>query len=743
MKGVQDLKEADLLSTLEKTQVLQESRCFGASPIIAHECIPVMSKVLLLLNQGSELTDTETTDIFFRVSKLYQSEHSHIRKLLFLLLKDLNPKEGEVFMITSSLSRDVSTAENPYYKAGALRVMAKIIDPSLLLQMERYIKNCIVDKNDAVSASALLTGLKLSKSHPEVVKKWVTEVQEKLNSKNFNVHYHAMLLLYEMKKNDPLALSKFFESMIGANLKSPLARTQLIRFMRISLKNIPFDKSILQKIGNFLMSALKQSQDMVVYEAAKTICEYSDILEGYNVSAAIAVLQLFLSSNKNTTKLAGIRTINNYAVKHSNLLYSSTREYEPLISESNRTIATMAISTLLKLSTEDNVDHLLSQIEQFMSECTDDFKIELIESVKTLCARMPQKTKSLLNFVGSVLKGEGGFLLKQNIVDTLMNLMESLPSSSEVILTVLADFIEDCSFEFLQCKVLFILGELGPNTSDPSRYIRYIYNRFILEKGMVRAAAVTALAKFGRTTSLTENVQVLLKRCLEDKEDEVRERAKFYLNCLEKDHLPSSIMPVSISQLEAGVLKCQESGKPFSLEEAQTVKEKPEETKTQAKLPEKPKPTGLQSIPDLAKLGSPIVSTNSSPLTEKTAEFLVSYATHYFEDFVVLDFTVENTLETQSLENVMADMQFERTPLEQLLVEDDGIEIYPCKEVQKQASGKVYVKLKLLEGSVRGSIPTALKFDALEYEGDQVVARFEDHYPVENVTVELAAYTQG
>ena len=37
----------------------------------------------------------------------------------------------------------------------------------------------------------------------------------------------------------------------------------------------------------------------------------------------------------------------------------------------------------------------------------------------------------------------------------------------------------------------------GPKTADPSRYIRYIYNRVILEIATVRACAVSTLAKFG------------------------------------------------------------------------------------------------------------------------------------------------------------------------------------------------------------------------------------------------------
>jgi HEAT repeat protein len=60
------------------------------------------------------------------------------------------------------------------------------------------------------------------------------------------------------------------------------------------------------------------------------------------------------------------------------------------------------------------------------------------------------------------------------------------------------------------------------------RYIRYIYNRIILENATVRAAAVSALASFGaRVPELTGRVVVLLKRALYDNDDEVRGIATF------------------------------------------------------------------------------------------------------------------------------------------------------------------------------------------------------------------------
>jgi coatomer protein complex subunit gamma len=60
----------------------------------------------------------------------------------------------------------------------------------------------------------------------------------------------------------------------------------------------------------------------------------------------------------------------------------------------------------------------------------------------------------------------------------------------------LCEFIEDCEFPALLIQVLHIIGLFAPHTASPSKYIKYIYNRIILESHSVRAAAITALAKY-------------------------------------------------------------------------------------------------------------------------------------------------------------------------------------------------------------------------------------------------------
>jgi coatomer protein complex subunit gamma len=613
--------------------------------------------------------------------------------------------------------------------------MAKIIDPTMLIQMERFIKVAIVDSNDHVSSAAIFLGLKLCRSHPEVVKKWVTEVQEKLNSKNPMIQYHAMLLLYEIKKNDPLALSKFFEAMMSLSFKSPIAQTQLIRLIRTSLKTYKFEGSMMFTIERYLSECLKKSQDMVVYEASKTICELSESMQnssGNTVASALAVLPLFLVSSKVTTKFAGIKTLNTNAIKHANYLVDSAGEFESLLTEPNRSLATMAISTLLKLSTESNVEKLLTQISSFMAEVTDDFKIELIESIKILCLRMPQKYRVLIKFVGEVLKDEGGLQLKTTIFNILVHIFNTLQVSSDDVLFVLAEFIEDCSYENLQQRVIYFLGEHGPASKFPSRLIRFIYNRLIIEKPSIRAAAVSALFKFAKVEDLTKSTRTLIEKCLEDKDDEVRERAKFYLECLDSFNFQKPCLPVPIYKIEKILAMCKESGNAFSFDVK--VTEAKEEKKVSS-LPEQVRMSMFNNIPELDALGAPVKSGQFVSLTEKNAEFIVSFRPHYFAQHLVVEFQVKNTLGDISLSNVAIHLHVDGTKLEDY---SESLFMFPCPEIGKNGEGTTFIQMSRPSNLKKVVVPATMKYKVSEYQNDTILAVFDDEYQVENIHLDLA-----
>ena len=59
-----------------------------------------------------------------------------------------------------SLMKDMNS-KTDMYRANAIRVLCRIIDGNLLTQIERYLKQAIVDRNPVVASAALVSGIHL------------------------------------------------------------------------------------------------------------------------------------------------------------------------------------------------------------------------------------------------------------------------------------------------------------------------------------------------------------------------------------------------------------------------------------------------------------------------------------------------------------------------------------------------------------------------------------------------------
>ena len=92
------------------------------------------------------------------------------------------------------------------------------------------------------------------------------------------------------------------------------------------------------------------------------------------------------------------------------------------------------------------------------------------------------------NDISSIyFKLQGGFDYKKSIVDAVIGIIEENNDAKDSGLSHLCEFIEDCEHTSLATRILHLLGREGPRAQNPSKYIRFIYNRVILECAEVRA----------------------------------------------------------------------------------------------------------------------------------------------------------------------------------------------------------------------------------------------------------------
>lgn len=684
-----------------KGTVLLETRMFNETPLNPHKCFDTLTKILhLLVTKGETLTPAEESNLFFAVTKLFQSQNDRLRRMFYLAIKTLNIREGEAFIVTSSLTKDMNSGSD-VHRANAIRVLSKIVDASMATQIERYLKTAIVDKSPFVACAALVCGLRLLKMCPELVRRWVNEVTESVRSKNVMVQFHALTLLYELKKKDRLALHKVVGTLTASPLKSPLAECSLIRYATQILRterDVTLEKSIVE----YLENRLRHRSEMIVLEATRAICTLASEGSSIDLSPTLTALQILLASQRPVVRFSAIRTFNQLAQTHAQVVSQCNSDIESALSDTNRTIATLALTTLLKTGGESGVDRLLKQISVLMADIGDTFRMDIIKAVRQLASTYVSKHRPILTFLADQLREEASFNVKSDLVDAIAFLMQDNAQALETGLLHLCEFIEDCEYPPLCVKVLSLLGELAPSTSCVSKYIRFIYNRLILEASAVRAAAVHALTTVGhRCPQLRKDISALLESCLVDNDDEIRERAHLYFKALRKssdsddvstvdsatlslDTVLQPALPVSLDALlefAQEAIERSASGTtpgPLSLADLPTEEEY---RKAKQQADGTPTPTGelseglkaaaakaldseasnreselaaiLQTIAPTVSPGYFDHTTKPVFLTEKEVEYPVQCVKHIFRsEYLLVEFQITNTMPDQTLTEI-------------------------------------------------------------------------------------------
>ncbi|KAM9312945.1 coatomer subunit gamma-2 [Gastrophryne carolinensis] len=742
---------------LEKSAVLQEARVFNGTPINPRRCIHILTKILYLLNQGEHFGTIEATEAFFAMTRLFQSNDQTLRRMCYLTIKEMANISEDVIIVTSSLTKDM-TGKEDVYRGPAIRALCRITDATMLQGIERYMKQAIVDKVPSVSSSALISSLHMMKISYDVVKRWINEAQEAASSDNIMVQYHALGLLYYLRKNDRLAVAKMINKFTKSGLKSPFAYCMLIRIASRLLEES--DEGHNSPLFDFIESCLRNKHEMVIYEAASAIIHLPNCT-ARELAPAVSVLQLFCSSPKPALRYAAVRTLNKVAMKHPSAVTACNLDLENLITDSNRSIATLAITTLLKTGSESSVDRLMKQISTFVSEISDEFKVVVVQAISALCQKYPRKHPVMMTFLSNMLRDDGGFEYKRAIVDCIITIIEENQDSKEPGLAHLCEFIEDCEHTVLATKILHLLGREGPRTPNPSKYIRFIFNRVVLENEAVRAAAVSALAKFGAQNEfLLPSVLVLLQRCIMDSDDEVRDRATFYFNVLKQKQINLNAgyilngLTVSVLGLEKALHQytLEPSEKPFDmkavpLSTVPILEQKADLAPVASKQNTKAAPARqdiyqeqLAAIPEFKNLGPLFKSSEPVQLTEAETEYFVRCIKHVFADHIVFQFDCTNTLNDQLLEKVIVQME-----------PSEGYEVVyyvPAQSLHYNQPSICYTLVKLPEdesAAVSCTFSCTLKFvvrDCDPQTGIPDAEGYSDEYVLEDLEINLEDHIQ-
>ena len=600
-----------------------------------------------------------------------------------------------------------------------------------------------------------------------IAKSWINEISEKLNSSLSEENlltFHTLLLLKEIKKNDKLFLIKIFsriaETSGSRSHRSQFAICQLIRYVTDLLLKTDLEESTKKTFHIFLQMSLYRLEESIKIEAARSIMIIPNISASIRQETIATLCELISSSNK-IVRFAALKTLDKHIDGFAqNVAVDIFLELEKIIEDSgtNSSIKSYAFSIFLKISKGLSDYRLEKMFKTFIEQYTkfkEDFKKKLINISKNISRENPTKNKLYYDFFCSVFKLDAGPQTKLEILDALIWFIYNDKDLKLQTIFFLAESLFDCQYDVLKIRIINLLGKECELVNNKSKLVRYIYNQLLLEFPAVRASAISALGEIGfKENNLRDIIISLIENCLNDDDNEVRERAFMISKALkavkdkkkedqqlinfvfpQKVKNPSPVEELNIDLIQLvlnsekeNLLKsddiCQElvsilndtekiSEILIKDKEELKKKEKKEKKRLGLDVSERKKSEDDYATTMFTKIyGPPKVITPYKKLTDQSAEYLTKYRKIVHDKIVVMDFEITNTIEFQIINDVSLDMQM----LNYEGFDLDKTEIIPIKSLKTNESGHLYFKLLKNKDSIYSncSFNCTLKFDLQE-----------------------------
>ena len=779
------IHEVKRFDELRKDILVQNAlTTFNEKNIQSNQCIDILVNLIYLLNKGEKFTEDEKEKIFFSATKLLHSANPMLRRIIFLFVKHLNWWQSS-FILTGSLITELNN-DDDLIKPNCFRLLGQITDASSVNVVERLLKVAINNQNHEVASSALACTLFMVLKGFGIAKTWVNEISEKLNSSLTEENlltFHTLLLLKEIKKNDKLFLIKIFCKVAESpsSRKSQFAVCQLIRYITEIFLKGDIDKNTKLTFSVFLEKCLYSIEESIRIEATRSIMQLDNNIKSSIRKAAIGVLCDLISSANKIVRFSALKTLDKYVENYAQTVAVDIfLEIEKIIEDSNTnsSIKSYAFSIFLKISKGLSDYRLEKMFKTFIEQYPkfkEDFKTKLIIISKNISRENPTKNKLYYNFFCSLFKLEAGPQTKLEILDALIWFIYNDKDLKLQTLFFLAESIFDCQYDVLKIRILNLLGKECELVSNKSKMVRYIYNQIILETPMVRASAISALGEIGlKEKNLREIIISLIEKCLNDDDNEVRERAFMYSKALkafkeeksEENNLVDFVFPkkkknptavdelnIDLIQLvlnseKENLLKNNDISKKLInilndtdkiseiMKKSKAATDKKKKKKEKEKEPENPNENPFSKI-----YGPPRISSQYKKLTDESAEYLTKYRKIVHDKIVVIDFEIKNTIEFQTINNVTIDVD----NLQSEGFDFDKAEIIPIKSLKTNESEHLYFGVLKEQDEVYSncSFNCTLKFDLqeLDVKGNPHGIPVKETYKLNNlVEVSYADY---
>ena len=514
----------------------------------------------------------------------------------------------------------------------------------------------------------------VSQHEPDHIRKCANDIQDLLLSKPSACHYHALNVLYNIKKQDMMSFVKMMLLVISKNSSyGILATIQLIRYCKEILEADLLDNNSERAIFMWLAKQLNKNNTIVI-EVAKTLVSMKNVTNS-DLLAAVSSLNIYLLSMNPINVFAALKIYDrlvDHPAKAS--LLTSTTDIESHLSNNNKAVKSLALSILLKVCREDKVSELLDKAYEIFTDLPDSVKVSVVTAAEEISRKYPEKTKDVILFLWRCLRDRGELDFKVRAIKKITELMKKRAEYFDKVFDFFCEYIEDPYSPKLVHIILDVFVENIQHCSEPKKILRFVLNRLHLDEGKTRSAAISCLGEVGlKAIAIRSECLSIISSYAKDIDDEVRERASYYSGLLLQKKLQVEAYSSEVfsqeqlESIQAAIRDGLDNAESLDLDKIVNSKaaEKAVTSFTSSPGPQVPSAAAAKTLAtkaaasnefspdpvfsafaksneDLREYGQLLLSKPPVDLSHKDSDFYVRLAKHFFEEHIVLEYIISN-----------------------------------------------------------------------------------------------------
>ncbi|BEI91656.1 uncharacterized protein CcaverHIS019_0404760 [Cutaneotrichosporon cavernicola] len=497
-----------------------------------------LKKIVANMTMGNDMSP-----LFPDMIQCMQIQVLEIKKMVYLYLVNYGRSRPEdVAHAIGGFLSDCAD-RNPLIRGLAIRTMSSIPLPTIIQALVEPLRHALEDQDPYVRKTAAIAVAKLYASDfgkKTVAKEnFVAMLRDMLADHNPTVVANAVAALVEISERSS-DISLRLNATVAGKLVAALGECSewgQIYILDSLLSFVPQSSLDAETLAERISVRLQHANSAVVLTTIKVILYLMNYMEDESLISMLErkmgpPLVTLLSSGPEV-QYVGLRNILLIIQRRPAILQNEVKVFfckynDPIY------VKLAKLEIMYRLSREDNVSEVLTELKEYASEVDVDFVRKAVRSIGRLAIKIDNAADQCVMVLLELMKTKISYVVQEAIV-VIKDIFRRYPNKYERVIAVLCENLDVLDESEAKASMIWIVGQYADRIENSDELLEDFMFTFKEESAEVQLALLTATVKLfiRRPTAAQELLPRILKLATEEAENpDLRDRGFMYWRLL-------------------------------------------------------------------------------------------------------------------------------------------------------------------------------------------------------------------